>query len=107
MTTHKVIDGHTGKPIERKTLHRSGLYAVSNLKMNWHLFIITHVPSGLTITGATNRQEAIRIADALDRAFKSTGKGVCWGDSRTLATELNSMDDFVKVCAAARGTNSQ
>lgn len=104
MTTHKVI-GDTGHPIEAQTLYHSGLYAVSRTPTIWHLFLITHAPTGVTVSGRQYLSEAIKIADALDRAFKSTGKDVRWGDSQTLTMELNSVNDIVKVCVAARENN--
>ncbi len=105
MTTHKVIDGYTRESITVRTVHQSGLYSVSKLKVNWHRYMITHVPTGLTMSGSKKLSEAIKIADALDRAFKSTGKGVRWGDSQTLTIELNSVNNIVKICASARETN--
>lgn len=106
MTTHKTI-GDIGQTIEVQTLHQSGLYAVHDPDTDSGLVFITHTPTGLTMSSGKDRQEAIKIADALDRAFKSTGKDVRWGDSQTLIMELNSVNDIVKVCAAARSTNSQ
>ena len=112
MITHKVIahiaaNKHSGEPFKVKTLHRSGLYAVADLNTDWCRFIVTHIPTGLTVSSGKDLSETIKIADALDRVFKSTGKDVRWGDSQTLTMELNSVNDIVKVCAAARGTHSQ
>ena len=106
MTIHKTI-GDIGQTIEVQTLYHSGLYAVSRTPTIWHLFLITHTPTGITVSGRQYLSEAIKIADALDRAFKSTGKDVRWGDSQTLIMELNSVNDIVKVCAAARRTHTQ
>jgi len=103
--THVAIDGHTLQTVEVETLHQSGLYAVADLKTDWHRFLITHTPTGLTMAGREELSEAIKIANALNRAFKSTGDGVRWGDSQTLTMRLNSVNDIVKVCASARENN--
>lgn len=110
MTTHKVIahiaaNKYSGEPFKVKTLHRSGLYAVADLNTDYLRFIVTHIPTGLTVSYSNNLDLAIKIANTLDRAFKSTGKDVRWGDSQTLTMELNSVNDIVKVCAAARENN--
>ncbi len=110
VTTHNVIahiaaNRYSGEPFKVKTLHRSGLYAVADLNTDWCRFIVTHTPTGLTVASGKDLSQAIKIANALDHAFKSTGKGVRWGDSQTLTMELNSVNDIVKVCASARETN--
>lgn len=113
MTTHKAFIGWTGDrapdhrgTVELQTLHVVGLYSVAKRPtIAPQAFIVTHTPTALVVSSGKDLPEAIKIADALDRAFKSTGKNVRWGDSQTLTMELNSVNDIVKVCAAARENN--
>ncbi len=115
MTTHKAFIVWTDDPppnhygtVELQTLHVAGLYSVAKRPtLAPQAFIVTHTPTALVVSSGKDLLQSIKIADTLDRAFKSTGKGVRWGDSQTLTMELNSVNDIVKVCAAARESNSQ